>query len=58
MNIKIDWDKVVDIEPNIEEDDVYTISIVFDDGTVCSYGYNDKKKFLKDYNKILWEGNK
>lgn len=57
MNIKVDWTKVVEVEPNIEEDNIYTIAIVFDDGTVCTYGYSDKDKFLKDYNKILWEVN-
>ena len=55
MNIKVDWTKVVEVEPSIEEDNTYAISIVFDDGTVCTYGYSDKKKFLIDYNKILWE---
>lgn len=57
MNIKVDWNKVIEIEPNIEDDSIYTIAIVFDDGEVCTYGYDDKKKFLKDYNKILWEEN-
>lgn len=57
MNIKVDWDKVIEVEPNIEDDNIYTIAIVFDDGTVCTYGYDDKKMFLKDYNKILWEEN-
>lgn len=57
MNIKVDWTKVVEVEPNIEEDNIYTIAIVFEDSTVCTYGYSDKDKFLKDYNKILWEVN-
>lgn len=55
MNIKVDWTKVVEIEPNVEDEDIYTIAIVFDDGTVCTYGYNDRDLFKEDYKKILWE---
>ena len=55
MNIKIDWDKVIEIEPHIEDEGVYTIGIVFDDFTVCTYGYANQKQFIKDYTKLMCE---
>jgi hypothetical protein len=56
MNIKIDWDKVIEIEPHIEGDDVYTICIVFNDSQVMSYAYNNKEDFIKDYTDIMCGG--
>ena len=58
MNIEIDWDKVMEVEPNIEEDGIYTISFSFVDGTVCSYAYGDSKSFIKDYTKLMEDSNK
>lgn len=57
MNIQIDYDKLLHIQSNIEGDDFYTISMLFDDGQVCTYGYSNQKDFLKDYTKIKCERN-
>ena len=53
MNIEVDWDRVVDVEPRIEEDSIYTISFGFDDGTACTYAYTDSKKFVRDYTEMI-----
>lgn len=58
MNIQIDWDRVIEVEPNIESDGLYTIAFVFDDGTVCTYGYSDSKLFVKDYTRLMEDSNK
>ena len=58
MNIQIDWDRVIEVEPNIESDGLYTIAFVFDDSTVCTYGYADSKLFIKDYTRLMEESNK
>lgn len=52
MNIKIDWDKVVDIQGNAEGDGYYTISVLFDNGQALTYGYTDQKEFMKDYTDV------
>ena len=56
MNIKVDWDKVIDCTPSIEGDGFFTISFLFDNGQVCTYGYDNKKDFLKDYTDIKCGG--
>ena len=53
MNIEVDWDRVIDVEPKIEEDSIYTISFSFDDGTVCTYAYSNSKMFVKDYTNLI-----
>jgi hypothetical protein len=52
VNIEIDWDKVVDVEYNIEGEGIYSISIMFNDGEALSYGYFDQKKYLIDCTEI------
>lgn len=52
MNIKIEWDKVVDMQANTEGDGYYTISVLFDDGQALTYGYTDQKEFMKDYTDV------
>lgn len=53
MNVDIDWDRVIDVDMHIEEDDfIYTICFVFDDGCVMTYGYSDYKKFIRDCTKV------
>ena len=54
MNVDIHWDKVLEVEPKIE-DNLYFISIVFKDYTICSLGYKDHKQFIKDYTKMMCE---
>ena len=58
MNIEIDWDRVIEVEPNIEDNGLHTIAFVFDDYTVCTYGYSDSKLFIKDYARLMEESNK
>ena len=48
MNIEVDWDKVLDLEYNIEGDGIYSISIIFNNGDALTYGYISQKRFLKD----------
>ena len=45
----IDFHDIVDIIPNIEGDDMYSISVVFIDGTCMTYGYTDRDGFRDDY---------
>lgn len=52
MEIKVDLDKVVDIEYNIEPDDIWSISFSFENGDACTYGYTDVKPFIKDCTEI------
>lgn len=52
MNIEVDWDKVMDLEYNIEGDGIYSISIMFEDGEALTYGYTSQKKFLIDCSKL------
>lgn len=52
MHIDIRWDKVIDIEYHIEEEGIYTICFIFEDGQVCTYGYDNQKEFIKDCTKI------
>lgn len=50
MNIDIkDWDEVLNIESSIEQEgEIFTISIIFINGEVLTYGYLDKKEWFKD----------
>ena len=52
MNIDIDWNKVIDVEYNIEGDGIWSITILFNDGEAVTYGYTDMKKYLKDCTEI------
>lgn len=54
MNIKVDWNKVIEVEPSIEKN-LYFIAIVFQDATMCTLGYANHKQFIKDYTKIMEE---
>lgn len=48
MNIKVDWKRVLECTPCIEGNGYYTITFLFDDGQVCTYGYDNQKDFIKD----------
>lgn len=52
MEINFDIDRVIKFQPTIE-DDCYTISMVFDNYEVCTYGYSNHKDFIKDYTKLM-----
>ena len=53
MEINVNWDKVTDVERNIEGDGIYSISISFNNGEAVTYGYTDFKKFVKDGTEIV-----
>lgn len=53
MHVDVDWNRVIDVEYNIEGDGVYTICIEFDDNQVCAYGYKDQLDFMKDSTRII-----
>lgn len=55
MNIKIDWSKVIEVEPYIESDNIYMVSVAFNDGQVMTYAYNNQQDFIKAYTKIMHE---
>lgn len=57
MEIRVNWNEVIKCEPHIEGDDCYTISFLFKNGQVCTYGYNNNKEFIKDYTNIMCRGN-
>lgn len=53
MNIEIkDYGEILNIQSNAEGGDIYTISVVFINTDVMTYGYTDKKRWLKDYNDL------
>lgn len=49
----IDFGDIVDIIPNIEGDDCYSISVMFKDGTTMVYGYTDRDGFRYDYKYLI-----
>ena len=53
----IDFHDIDNIIPNIEGDGVYSITVVFNDGTTMVYGYTDKDGFRYDYKYLIdaWE---
>jgi hypothetical protein len=53
MNINLKWSEVVDIEPRIETDDIFSIVILFKDNSHCIYTYRDSDKFIKDYTNLM-----
>ena len=54
MRISIkDYGDIDSIIPSIEGDEMWTISILFNDNTYMVYGYLDKKEFTKDYKELL-----
>lgn len=55
MRINFDMNKVVKFQPTIE-DGCYTISMVFDNYEVCTYGYSNSKDFIKDYTRLMSKG--
>lgn len=52
MNINIDWNKVIDVEYHIEGDGIWSISVAFDNGQACTYGYTNMKDYLRDCTEI------
>lgn len=52
MEIKVDWDKVKNIEYHIEGDGIWSISFSFENGEACTYGYTNLKDYIKDCTKI------
>ena len=52
MYVEIQWDKVIDIEYNIEGEGIYSISLMFDNGQAMTYGYFNQREFLKDCTEI------
>lgn len=52
MYIDIDWDKVIGVQYHIEGDGIWSISIGFDNGEACTYGYTDLKSYMKDCSAI------
>lgn len=53
----IDFGDIDNIIPNIEGDDCYSISVIFNDGTTMVYGYTDRDRFRYDYKYLIdaWE---
>jgi hypothetical protein len=49
----IDWGDIEDIIPNIEGNDCYSISVIFNDGTTMVYGYTDRDGFRYDYKYLI-----
>lgn len=52
MHIKINWDRVIDIEYNIEEEGIWSITFLFDDMEAVTYGYTNLKDYMKDCTEI------
>lgn len=52
MLVDFNFDYVLDYEFNAEGDDIYTISILFNNEEAFTYGYTDKKEWIKDCSKI------
>ena len=52
MKIKFDIKDVIEIEPHIEGDGIYSICLVFNNGEVLTYGYSDHEAFIEDYTEL------
>lgn len=54
MEVEIkDWGEVVDIESSATDFETYLISITFLNNEVMTYGYLNKKKWIKDYTYLI-----
>jgi len=53
LEIDIDYNKVQDIYSRDMGDDTYSIVFEFNDEEIMIYGYNNRKKFMKDYTKVM-----
>ena len=49
----VNYNEVIEIMPNIEGDDTYSIIIGFDNGERMCYGYASRKRFLHDYKRLM-----
>ena len=47
-----DWNNVINIEPTIHGDDIYTIAIEFIDGAI-SLAFSNRERFTKEYKRLL-----
>ena len=52
MHIDIDWSKVVDIEYHIEEEGIWSITMLFNDNEAVTYGYTNLKDYMRDCTEI------
>ena len=52
-----DWSRVLEIEPGIHNDDIYTIAVVYDSGAI-SFAYDNKEDYIRDYKHLLKEWRK
>ena len=52
MKIKFNIKDVIEVEPHIEGDGIYSICLVFSNGEVLTYGYSDHEAFIEDYTEL------
>lgn len=54
MEVEIkDWGNIINIESNVNSGDIYTISLTFLNQEVMTYGYVNKKQWMKDYSYLI-----
>lgn len=53
-NFNLNYDNIIEVQPTIL-DDIYTITVEFNNGQVLSIGYVDSRSWLKDYKSIIKE---
>ena len=53
MKVSVNYDEVIKITPNIEGDDVYSITVNFANSECMCYGYTDKTQFSHDYKYLM-----